>query len=349
MRGTVTMKAPLTAAAAASLLLLSSFAYAQDDAPTDPTPVAPPLPVVIAPAPQPVSAPAPAAAVGVCSLGTHAGIDEADAQTAAEIVCAEVSHRGMHAGARYRVGLGKLGHTVVLSLTMETAPGVIAEHRQIELTGIEEVPVAAPRLADAVNRGEAIEETQRVGNVVRAETTPPLTKKGAIHFSVGILALMPPVGSSGTPAPGMEMSFNYEWNNFTAGVGFRAAGNSASDNNGSSVGYAGLSVGGRYYLSDGDVAPYIGGGLAWSWEQVTNASYAGGASNSGIGAYGEIGVTALRTHRSHLSLGVRADLPFYSLTADTSYDPYAGGGATTPTNTSSLYYVPISINATFTF
>jgi hypothetical protein len=313
-----------------------------------PLPAAPPPPVVIVPAPQPVyvsppaaSAP-PAATVGECSLGSHAGVDDADAQTATDIVCAEVSHRGMHAGARYRVGLGKLGHTVVLSLTMETAPGVIAE----------EVPVAAPRLADAVNRGEAIEDTQRVGNVVQSEARPPLTKKGAIHFSVGILALMPPLGTSGTPAPGMEMAFHYEWNNFAAGVGFRAAGNSSSDNNGSSVGYVGLAVGGRYYLSDNDIAPYIGGGLAWSYAQVTNGTYLGGASNSGIGAFGEIGVTALRTHRSHLSLGVRADLPFYSLAASTSSGTYfdsSGGTSSVATPASNLYYVPVTVNATFTF
>jgi len=347
------MKTPLTAAAVASLLLLSSFASAQDDAPISPTPPAPPPPVVVVPAPQPVYAPA-AAAVGECSLGSHAGIDDADAQTATDIVCSEVSHRGMHAGARYRVGLGRLGHTVVLSLTMETAPGVIAEHRQIELSGIEEVPVAAPRLADAVNRGEAVEETQRVGNVVQAETTPPLTKKGAIHFSVGILALLPPLGTSGTPAPGMEMSFNYEWNKFTAGVGFRAAGNSASDNNGSSVGFVGLSVGGRYYLTDTDIAPYLGGGLVWSYEQVTNGTYVNGASNQGIGAFGEIGVTMLRTHRSHLSLGVRADLPFYSLSANTSETgsyTYTNGVTPLPSSPtpSSLYAVPVTINATFTF
>jgi len=66
-------------------------------------------------------------------------------------------------------------------------------------------------------------------------------------------------------------------------VGFRAAGNSSSDNNGSSVGFVGLSVGGRYYLADTDVAPYIGGGLVWSYEQVTNGTYVNGASNQGSG------------------------------------------------------------------
>ena len=349
MAGGVTMKTPFFATAAAcSLLLSSSIALAQDDAPTDAPPPPPPPPVVVAPAPAAPAAPAPS--IGECSLGTHAGVDDADAQTATDIVCAEVSHRGMHPGARYRVGLGRLGHTVVLSLTMETAPGVIAEHRQMELSGIEEVPVAAPRLSDAVNRGEAIEETQRVGNVVQAEARPPLTKKGDIHFSVGVLALMPPIGTSGTPAPGMEMAFTYEWNNFSAGVGFRAAGNSASDNNGSSVGFVGLSVGGRYYLTDTDIAPYVGSGLVWSYEQVTNGTYSSGASNQGIGAYGEIGVTALRTHRSHLSLGVRADLPFYSLNSNVTNESYASGSGTPSYVTPSpLYAVPVTIDATFTF
>jgi len=61
-------------------------------------------------------------------------------------------------------------------------------------------------------------------------------------------------------------------------------------------------------------------------------------------------VTALRTHRSHLSLGVRADLPFYSLSSNTSYDTYSGAtSAQSATTPSPLYAVPITINATFTF
>jgi hypothetical protein len=326
------MNAPVVAAATASLLLFSSFAYAQDSAP----------------------ATAPAAAVGECSLGSHADVDDADARTAADIVCAEVARRGMHAGAHYRVGLGKLGHTVVLSLSMETAPGVIAEHRQLEISGLEEVPVAAPRLVDAVNRGEAIEETQRVGNVVDGETQAPLTKKGTVHFDIGVLAVQPflaKYGWTGTPAPGMEMAIHYERNNFATGVGLRVAGNSASDHNGSSVGFVGLAVGGRYYLTDTDIAPFIGGGLVLSYEQVTTKGWDPfGASGVGVGAFGEIGVTMLRTHHSHLSLGLRADVPFYQLTESpgptVSCSGLCVGGAESP---SPLYAVPISVAATFTF
>ena len=327
------MKTTFLAASIAASLFASSFALAQEE---ESAPPAPPR----AHAAQPVAS-------GGCSLGTHAGIPDADAETAASIVCAELSKHATQPGASYRVGLGKLGSVVILSLTMESSPGVIQEHKQLQLSGIEEVAVAAPRVVDAVVNGTPVSQTQKVDNVVGEEARTPKKKPGSAHFAAGLIGVLPPLSHGAAPAPGIDLALHYETTSFAAGVGLRGAGGKPDK---TELGYFALTVGGRYYLSDADISPYVGGGFAWSWLSVHGDGFSG--EKSGLGAFGEVGVEALRSHRSHLTLGLRADLPFYSLqgtdvnaSAPTGY----GGYTNYTTTTTSLYYVPITVGLTFTF
>lgn len=331
------MKTTLTAAAIAASLLVSSFALAQDAEAESPAPL--PAPVAATPA----RTPAPSG----CFLGTHAGIPDADAQTAASIVCSELSKHAAQPGASYRVGLGKLGAVVILSLTMESAPGVIQEHKQLQLSGIEEVAVAAPRIVDALVNGTPVAQTQKVDNVVGEEARTPKKKPGSAHFAAGLIGVLPPLSQGAAPAPGIDLALHYETTSFAAGVGLRGAGGKPDK---TELGYFALTVGGRYYLSDADIAPYVGGGVAWSWLSVHGDGFNG--DKSGLGAFGEVGIEALRSHRSHLTLGLRADLPFYSLhgTSVSSTGASDGyGGYSYSTTSTSLYYVPLTVALTFTF
>jgi hypothetical protein len=335
------MKTTLITAGAAAIvasLLVSSFALAQDaeidGAPTPPT----------------AAPPAAARAPSGCFLGTHAGIPEADAQTAASIVCSELSRHATQpaqAGASYRVVLGKLGSVVILSLTQESSPGVIQEHKQLQLSGIEEVSVAAPRIVDALVNGTPIAQTQKVDNVVGEEARMPKKRPGSAHFAAGLIGVLPPLSQGAAPAPGIDLALHYETTSFAAGVGLRGAGGKPDK---TELGYFALTVGGRYYLSDADIAPYVGGGIAWSWLSVHGDGFNG--DKSGLGAFGEVGIEALRSHRSHLTLGLRADLPFYALhgttmTSTGASDGYGGYGYST--TSTSLYYVPLTVGLTFTF
>jgi hypothetical protein len=52
----------------------------------------------------------------------------------------------------------------------------------------------------------------------------------------------------------------------------------------------------------------------------------------------------------HLAFGLRFDLPFYSLNANTTYTTYAPGTTTgSASSQSSFYYAPLSIEARLTF
>jgi hypothetical protein len=321
----------LVAALASSSLFVCSAAFADE-------PEAPPAPV----APAPV-APAPQAAAPRCVLGAHAGIDEADANTAAQLVCSEIFKSGPAAGTQYRVGLGKLGNVIILSVTAESAPGVISDHKQLQLSNIEEIPVAAPRIAESITKGTPLAQTQKVDNIVGDEARVQRKKSGSTHFAIGLIGVMPPLSSFGAPAPGIDLDLSYESQNFSINGGLRGGGTAGQDT--THVGYFALTVGGRYFVGDGDVSPYIGGGIAWTALSARTDTFDG--DNSGLGAYGEVGVQALRTHRTHLTLGLRADLPFYSLRGSGSVNYTNSGYTTTPS--SSLYYVPLTVALSITF
>lgn len=319
------MKKLLAAAFAASSLLGSSAALADD---LDPATAPPPPPAPIA--------------TSRCTLGAHAGIPDADAMTAAQVVCDEIFKLGAPANAHYRVGLGKLGNVIILSVTVESSPGVTQDHKQMQLSSIEEVSVAAPRLAQAAVHGTPLQQTQTVDNIVGDEARKPRKKSGSTHFALGLIGVLPPLSAGGSPAPGIDLDFSYEASNFSLNAGLRGASGGQDQ---AHVGYFALTIGGRYFLTDTDIAPFIGGGMAWTTLTARTSSFNG--DNNGLGAYGEIGVQALRTHRTHLTLGLRADLPFYSLKEGSSVYNYATQSYST--SNASLYYVPLTISLGITF
>jgi hypothetical protein len=287
-----------------------------------------------------------------CRLAEHAGFEEADARTAALLVCASIAHAGASPGARYRVSLGKLGSIIILSVAEEgTTIGSTVDSREMRLQGIEEVDVAAPRIAAAIVHGIPLVETERVDNLVGGDTRVPKARPGTVHFALGLVGMAPPLDQGMSPAPGLMLDLHYETPNqrFELGGSFRGGAGQAS-NESPSVGFAIFSVGGRYYTSDTDFSPYVGGGLSWGYLNLTlpgqnNLS----GSNSGLGAYADAGVEILRTHHTHLSVGARLDVPFFALNTNGSevYNPSTGGYAT-PTQ-STYFYAPLSLEVRLTF
>lgn len=121
-----------------------------------------------------------------------------------------------------------------------------------------------------------------------------------------------------------------------------------------------LDFGARYYLGDGDVAPFFGGGIGISYLRANGEepSWAGDESSpdgSGFGADLEGGIEIFRSSSTAASLSLRADLPFYALKGSwsngPSYGSYSYGASYNPppgTNRA-LYTVPLSLNVGFTF
>ncbi len=322
----------------AAAVLASATALAQEPDELPPPAAEPPAPTVTVTIPP-------------CRLAEHAGFDEADARTAAMLVCASIAHAGPSPNARYRVSLGKLGTVLILAVAEEgTTIGSTVDSREMRLQGIEEVDVAAPRIAASIVHGVPLVETEKVDNLVGGDTRMPKSRPGKVHFALGLVGMAPPLDQGISPAPGLMLDVHYETPNqrIELGGAFRGGGGSAS-NQSPSIGFAIFSVGGRYYTNDSDFSPYIGGGLSWGYLNLSLPGQGISGDNSGLGAYVDAGVEILRTHHTHLSVGARLDVPFFALNNNSgeTYNPATGSyAASTP---SSYFYAPLSLEVRLTF
>jgi hypothetical protein len=346
------MKPTVSLAVLACLLLTPALASAQvfdDDERPAPPAAAPPASVE---APPPLQAPPPGVTLVMppCRLAEHSGIEEPDARTAAQLVCASIARAGASPAVHYRVSLGKLGSVVILSVVQEgSTVGSAVDSREMRLQTIEEVDLAAPRIADAIVHGVPLVETEKVDNLTAAETRQPRSKAGRVHFGLGLLGMAPPLEQGANPSPGMVLDTHYETGNQRLELSgtFRFAAASGSDAT-PQANAAVFSLGARYFTSETDVSPYFGGGLSWGYYELKLPSQQLDASASGLGAYVDAGFEVLRTHHAHLAVGVRADLPFFALNNQNSYQ-YTSSGTYTYVAPSSYYYPPVSLEMRLTF
>jgi hypothetical protein len=331
--------------------LTPSLAYAQEPEEAEPKVDAPSTSAPAATAP---AASAPADPRPACRLGEHDGIDEASASTATQIVCDSIQHAGPSPGEHFRVSLGTLGRIVVLTVTKEgETSGSALDSRQLRLQNVEEIPVAAPRVAEALVRGTPIDETQKVDNLVGEETRVPRSKGGHVKFAMGLMGVTPPLDKGLTPSPGMILDLHYETANGRLELGGDMRFGGGPNDNGTMAavnGFFELSMGGRYYTSDTDFSPYVGGGFAWSYFNLTLPDGAYSNDHSGLGAYVGTGFEVMRTHSAHLALGARLDLPFYAFQAPQYGQAGCYYGSTcTSGGVASFYYAPVSLEMRLTF
>ncbi len=313
--------------AAAALLLAASPAHAQGPAPQLPPPAAAQPAAPAAPAGRAVtvvSTGADGASTIIVSLGDHSGIEGPDAETVREIVAHDLASHRAPSGA-YEVRMGKLGSRVLLVVEHRTDAGI--EERHTLITGVEEAPIASQRVVDALVSNKPLEETQNVTNVLSQEARTPLQKQGRPGFAGGIIGVTPAGIPTGVGA-GAELGMVYEADRFALSAHGRLAGGGSGGDSGFL--YFNLGVGARYFITDGDVTPYVGGGTGFSAYNASTSSagarsndysnggsYSYGSSYSGSGSgmnvYGEAGIEAFRTHRVAMIAGLRVDAPLFAL------------------------------------
>jgi hypothetical protein len=103
-----------------------------------------------------------------------------------------------------------------------------------------------------------------------------------------------------TVEPGLLLDLHYERNQFEIGGSLRFSTPSTWASEASSVttsptfGFASASLGGRYFTSNRDFSPYLGGGLAYSYYRVALPSGFDGNA-SGLGVYVDAGIEVFRT------------------------------------------------------
>jgi hypothetical protein len=291
-----------------------------------------------------------------CELTDASGVSEADARTAVQVLCDQLRQASGGRGS-FGVALGTLGKAVLVTVKREEPAASVT----VQLQELEEITAASPRIADALVHGLAFAQTQRVDNLLEAETRPARAKKGSVKFTAGV-ADVESIGH-GARAAGLSLGLLYATPRFALPAEMRFAWDDSASGE-PSLDLFSFSVGGRGYLSKRDVSPYLGGGVGILRLQADEGFYPyEGAQGSryfygerfGVAPYVEAGVEMLRLHRGRIGLQVRADLPLWSLESPAMefYVPWDGRGPYPETAytypAQSRYVVPVSIGLTVAF
>lgn len=281
----------------------------------------------------------PGTPLSACELGENIGVDVSDALVASRLVCGEVVGKARVAGkippASYRVNFGKLG-TRVLMQVAEYGDGThLSDERHVELGAIEDVSAIAKRVAESLVYKTPIADLENTENVLPGDAFERRQKQGRMHLELGLIGAMQVGSIDMAPKPGLQLGLTYELKRTYLGMAFRAAGADGA-------GLVDLGLGAGSYLSDADVAPFVGGGVSWmmSHHAPTNG---GDATGSGFSPYAEVGLGVFRSSKTGLRVGLRASVPTYQLKAR-AYD------AVTRTNSDqSSYVIPVVASVTMSF
>jgi hypothetical protein len=187
--------------------------------------------------------------------------------------------------------------------------------------------VCLVRPADA---DEAI--APRTDNVVSSDVRTPTERRGQAGAYLGLTG-MTSVRAEESPSTGIGIGVRVRLGSFVlAGTG-RAGG---VGRGGDELWYASLDVGGSYYLSDANTAPFVGAGALVGYYEA-NSPDRWPLSGTGLGGFGEFGVEFLRASRVSLVVSARLDVPGFALVAGYAGEP--------PID--SRYIMPLSFNFGF--
>ena len=306
--------------------------------------------------PEPVAQPPVVAGEYRCFVGEHAGIDDADARTATDLLCGELGPGKAPTGA-YDVRFGKLGGKVLIVLGVRAS----GEERRILVRDFDELPAATHRLVAALVTRSSVAQTQNVDNVVASDSRVPQSKAVATSGSIGLIA-MTGVGMSPAVSGGASVSGVFRSKRIAIGGDIRGGGLGSNEDK---LGFAAAHALIRFHFTDADVAPFVGGGLGFSYLKANRSEVGipGGASpvgsttespsGSGLSAHVETGLELLRTSRFGAFGSLRADVPFYALDGKVHvprpgasfYDPDVNA----PAGSKRMYVVPVAVTMGFSF
>ncbi|MBX3226729.1 MAG: hypothetical protein KIT84_39085 [Labilithrix sp.] len=302
------MRSLLAVGLASVSLTFTTAASAADPAPVAETVVEP------APGQAAASAPSPSAIpiTATCTLGDRTGVDEAEAKTAADIICHELAKRGA-TNTNHEVRFGKLGGKTLL--TVAARNGNAYDEARTFINGMDEVEVAGPRLVSSLVDGKPVAETRTVDNVLANETRAPKTQRGSVMANLGMFGTTS-LGETSAASAGFDVGIGYRAGAFGLTSSGRLGGIGSSENK---VSTASLDLGGRLYIGESDIAPFVGAGFAVSYFHLSRETQ-GELKGSGASAFTTVGVEALRSHHMGLVVAARLDLPFYELEGS-NYNP----------------------------
>jgi hypothetical protein len=204
------------------------------------------------------------------------------------------------------------------------------------LSGLDELDVAAPRLATSLIEAKPLADTRNVDNVITEEGRAPKKAATVVGATLGTYVLTS-LGESSAPSGGVDVGLGFR----TGRLGLSGDGRLGGIGSGATkLSNVSLDVGGRFYFFNDDFSPFIGGGIGLS--HFSRGERSGG----GTGAYATFGIEAMRSSHAGLLVGARVDLPFYSLEQDKTdeytYD-YPLAAPTPKAPLPSVYVAPVSL------
>jgi hypothetical protein len=310
--------------------------------------VRPPEAAAARSSPRPVGA--------ACLVGQNAGVAWSDSETAALLVCRELRWQGVKVGApgepgigaraAYRVKLRRLGNIYLLDVSHESPVGMVVDSRNVQLASLEELPVAAARVAAALIQKKPVAATAKVNSIFGDEARVYPKKHGEFLYGLGVFGLAL-VGEQFMVGAGPQGQLFHETSDYSVGGSIRLG--SARQGDESALLF-GLSFGGRYFFNPTDISPYLGGGLGFHLTKVesryreeTEYSYYSRREDelTGklFGAYLSAGFELLRLYNSRLDFELRVDLPFNQLEPSSYNDRQL----------SARYVVPVSLAAAYSW
>lgn len=255
-----------------------------------------------------------------CELGRDQGVSHAPAVTIKNVLCEHVRTAG--GAGRYRVDLEPLERKIVLTLVELSPTGDTIDQRMAVLESLDEGTIAAPRLARSLISHVPFNQTARIDNLLKEETTPPIKKPAHRMWSLGPLATLVKSGDSHVGL-GVDFGLLYELDWVAFGALARAV---KGPNSAGELEIFSFSMLFRQFFSSGDSTLFWGTGLSLSSMSVeVPTSIQGDTSNAeltlsgnGLGSFAELGFEAFRLYDRRLVLSARFDIPFYKLKGDAS-------------------------------
>jgi hypothetical protein len=289
----------------------------------------------------------------VCLLKDANGVSAADASTAVGLICGDLRRESGGRGS-FEIRMGTLGALVNVTATrLDTGESI-----SVRAEGLEDVPLASARIAEALVHHRPLATTERVDNLLVEETREPRIKKGSVKFTLGV-ADVEAIGH-GARAAGFSLGLMYASPRFALPAEMSFAWEDTQYPE-PGISLFSVSLGGRGYLSKRDISPFVGGGLGMLKLEAHEGDYPEpGAPSSGyfqaerfgIAPYVEAGVEAMRLHRGRIGLRVRADLPLAPLQSQEieAWSAWDGrGSASRVYPAQSRYVVPVSIGISVAF
>ena len=272
----------------------------------------------------------------VLLIGDHTGIEEAEANSVAQLIAVELRRLGISVndpvieaptiGTVYRISFNPLGEKILVRLIHESPIENIIDERQLWISNIEEMIEAAPRLVDALINKKPISSTADVESVVQGDSPVMRKISGESFWSVGLFGTFVP-GTNLIGEFGVETGLSYERPTYGIETEFRFTGGEESE--GDSFVYTSWSIGGRYFFNKQNISPYVGGGLGlsianyrtkitrrdkdWYSDEWWYYDDYDSETDTGMGAYVIGGIEMLRLYRNRLNLEIRIDRTFFQL------------------------------------